>query len=113
MRQRAASPWRSIASATRCLVAAPLEVDDEVDVGVARAGGPEVRETLVEGVHGAAPRRVLGVVGEQQLAAAVAALGDDVELDRVDPGEQRGLKRRERVAGCDVVGALVADAPHT
>ena len=71
-----------------------------------------MRETFVEGVHGAAPRRVLGVVGEQQLAAAVAVLGDDVELDRVDPGEQRGLKRRERVAGCDVVGALVADAPH-
>ena len=57
-------------------------------------------------------RRVLGVVREQELAGAVGVLGDDVELDRVDPCEQCGLKRGERVAGRDLVGALVADAPH-
>ena len=61
---------------------------------------------------GAAPGDVLPVVGEQQLAAAVGMLGEDVELDHVDAVGERGREGRERVARRDVVGALVPDAPQ-
>ena len=65
------------------LVALRLDVDDEVDRFVRDVR--EVREALVERVRRAL-RGILRVVGEQQLAAAVGVLGDDVELDRVDAG---------------------------
>ena len=41
-----------------------------------------------------------------------AMLGEHVELDHVDAGASAASKDVERVAGRDVVGALVPDAPH-
>ena len=55
--------------------------DLELDAVVGGVG--EVREALVERVR-RARGGVLPVVGEQQLAGAVGALGQDVELDHVD-----------------------------
>ena len=89
------------------LVAGQLHVDDQVDAGPRVLD--EVGEALLERQRGAA-LGVRVVVGEQQPAAAVEVLGEDVELDHVDAGGQRRVEALERVAGRDQVGALVADA---
>ena len=92
------------------LVAGELEVDVELDVG--ERVRLEVREALVE--RRGAVGRVLVVVGEDQRRVVLGrpAGGEDVELDHVDAGLQRGVERLARVAGRDQVGALVADAPQ-
>ena len=89
-----------------------LEVDVELDAGEGLA--VEVVEALFERQR-RAPGRVLEVVGEDEAAGVLAvlgALGQDVELHHVAAVGQRGVEARRRVAGRDVVGALVADAPH-
>ena len=91
------------------LVAGELEVDVELD---ARVGvGGEVREALLERQRVAAVGGAV-VVGEHEAPAAVAVLGQHVELDHVDPGRERGVEARQRVARSDEVGALVPDALH-
>jgi len=50
----------------------------------------------------------LEIVGQQQAPAAVGALGQDVELDHVHAGRERGIEAGRRVARGDEVGALVA-----
>src|SRR3954447_2184215 len=87
-------------------VARQLQVDVELDAGPRVLG--EVGEALLERQCRAAGGGE--VVGEHEPPAAVLALGQHVELDHVDPGRQRGVEARERVAGRDEVRALVADA---
>ena len=107
------------------LAASHLEVEVEADP-VERRGGQRV-ERLGQGERLAA-RRVGPVVRDQQRAAGaaraaagtapilgeveVAAWAEDVQLDRVDPGLDRGREAGERVAGGERVGALVTDAQH-
>jgi hypothetical protein len=72
-----------------------------------------VVEALLERQDGGPPAlEVAVVVGEEQLAGAVEALGQHVELEHVDPGVHRCLEARHGVAGGDQVGALVPDALH-
>ncbi len=89
------------------LVAGELDVDIELDAGEGRAS--EVLERLLEGDRRALAR-VLVVVRDEQAPAAVGVLAEHVQLDHVDAVAQRGVEARERVAGLDVRGALVADA---
>jgi hypothetical protein len=92
------------------LVARELEVEVELDAAERLRG--EVGEALLErrGVGG----QVLVVVGEHERRLVVGrpADGQDVELDHVDAGGERGVERLAGVAGGDQVGALVADAPQ-
>ena len=89
------------------LVARELHVDVQLDAGPRVLG--EVGEPLLERDRRPALDDPV-VVGEHEPAGAVAVLGEHVELDHVDAGLERGVEARERVAGRDEVGALVADA---
>jgi hypothetical protein len=89
------------------LVARELHVDVELDAGPRVLG--EVGEPVLERDRAAALDDV-EVMGEHEAAGSVAVLGQHVELDHVDAGRERGVEARDRVAGRDQVGALVADA---
>jgi hypothetical protein len=90
------------------LVARELEVDIELDA-LERAGG-EMGEAVLQRGRLRQIDRV--VVRKQEPPAAIALLGQHVELDHVDAGRERGVERRRRVAGNDQVRALVADSPQ-
>ena len=89
------------------LVAGRLQVDVELDA-LPRVLS-EMRQALLERQR-LVPRRGLEVVGEHEAPRAVGMLGQHVELDHVHARRERGVERRQRVARCDEVGALVADA---
>jgi hypothetical protein len=87
------------------LVAGAFEVEVQPHAGLR-----EVVEALVER-QALAAAQIAVVVGEAQRAVAVQPpLGQHVELDHVDAGGDRGVEGLERVAGRDLLGALVADA---
>ena len=84
------------------LVARELEVDVEFDPREPIAG--EIGERLLERQRRAGTRVLVIVRHDQPIAVA---LGQDVELDHVDAGLERGVEARVRVAGREQIGALV------
>ena len=85
------------------LVAGQLEIDVELDAveRVRRRGAPAPPRACAASAPPRPRSRGRGSGGPRA--------GQDVELDHVDPGRERGVETREGIARGDQIGALVSD----